>query len=187
MGWQHDVSTSVQKHKVYKRTAWLDSRNKPPCPRGHEAEERAKDLIQVWGMYIFGNGLVSCMCECVSLSVCNCLPVWLSVCLFVSVWMCMMLVSGWGSVVHHCDSAGFYWFSWDKRVANVRTAPGQCPKDFSHKIYCKTPSCTNTLCGRTGHWCEIFIISTISCSSVNHSKIRTNSISVSSRLNFHAI
>lgn len=70
---------------MYKWTARLDSPNKSPCPRGHEAE----DLIWVWGMYIFGNGLVSCMCECVSLSVCHCLPVWLSACLCVCLCVCV--------------------------------------------------------------------------------------------------
>lgn len=99
-------------------------------------------------MYVFKKGLLSCMCECEPL--CQCLPVWVSTCLcmWTCTWMC---VSGWGSGMHHCDSAVFYWFSWGKRTANVRTATGQCPEDFHHK----TPSWANTLCGRTEPvWCS---------------------------------
>lgn len=70
-GWQRDVSSSLQKHKVYKRTTLLDSRNKTPCPRGHEAEERAEDLRRVWGICTYLGTVWCLVCECVSLSVCH--------------------------------------------------------------------------------------------------------------------
>lgn len=114
--------------------------------RANATEERAEDLIGVWGMYMFGNGLVSCMCECVSLSVCHCLPVWLSVCLWVSVF----------ANVHMDVWVGVSSALWQCWLLLIQLGRDSC-KGLPPQIYCKTPSFTNILCGRTGHWCEIFI------------------------------
>lgn len=130
-------------------SAWAScarhSRNRGPSTRGHGAEENPEDLGGVWGMYVFGNGLASCVCERVRLCLCHQPPcmtqrMCVGVCVTVPEDACVCW-SGVGVVRGHCcDSAGSYWFSWGSEsckchgwTASQRTdSGGQFMAGFRH-------------------------------------------------------
>lgn len=111
--WCQHVSAE---HKVHERAARRHSRNKGPSTRGHGAEENPEDLGGVWGMYVFGNGLASCVCERVRLCLCHqppCMTQRLCVCVSPCMRMRVFVGRGRGEEVveRHC-CVGSYWFSW---------------------------------------------------------------------------